>query len=138
MPLVRKATPEDAIAINRVSAHLGYSAVPDSVVEETLRSMTASQTDRVYVAEDAGRVVGWIHSFSAQRLASPPFEEIGGLVVDPAFRGRGVGRSLVDHVQANCAGTVRVRCNETRTETHRFYASLGFDARKTQRIFERD
>ena len=103
---------------------------------EKLSQILASPDDEVYVAESKEGVVGWLHLFLARRLASTDFYEIGGLVVSPDCRGKGVGRHLVKHVSVIHKGKVRVRCNETREESHRFYEAIGFRNIKAQRIFE--
>ena len=134
---IRPAFESDAKSINEVSRHLGYPQLSDTEVEDKLLQLIHSTTDEVYLAESKGAVVGWLHLFLARRLASANFYEIGGLVVMPDFRGRGVGRALVNHVAKIHAGTIRVRCNEQRPESHQFYKAIGFHDIKLQRIFEK-
>ena len=134
---IRPAFEDDAKSINEVSRHLGYPQLSDTEVEDKLLQLIHSTTDEVYLAESKGVVVGWLHLFLARRLASANFYEIGGLVVMPDFRGRGVGRALVNHVAKIHAGTIRVRCNDHRPESHQFYKAIGFRDIKLQRIFEK-
>lgn len=134
---IRPAFQSDAKSINEVSRHLGYAELLDAEVEDKLLQLIHSTTDEVYLAESKGAVVGWLHLFLARRLASANFYEIGGLVVMPDFRGRGVGRALVNHVAKIHAGTIRVRCNDHRPESHQFYKAIGFRDIKLQRIFEK-
>ncbi|SNS90584.1 Ribosomal protein S18 acetylase RimI [Asanoa hainanensis] len=67
------------------------------------RSLTASATDQermLHVAEDAGRIVGYARSAEyappkdAPRNAAPAGWYLLGIVVDPAYRRRGIGRAL--------------------------------------------
>ncbi|MEM9605523.1 MAG: GNAT family N-acetyltransferase [Pseudomonadota bacterium] len=132
---IRDATEADAAALNAVSKHLGYRALSEAEARATLAGVLAAPDHRVHLAEHDGQVVGWIHVFLARRVASPPFHEIGGLVVDPAHRRCGVGAALVAHAHAEAGGTVRVRCRADRSATHRFYAALGFTESKTQCVF---
>jgi GNAT superfamily N-acetyltransferase len=64
------------------------------------------------------------------------------LVVDGNYRGKGVGRALINKVKEWSANKgivkLRVRCNVKRTETHKFYKNLGFKETKEQKIFELD
>ncbi len=53
------------------------------------------------MSEVNGKIVGWIHVFYAPKLASESFYEIGGLAINPEFRGQGTGRSLVRYVLDN-------------------------------------
>ena len=67
--------------------------------------------------------------------------EITGLVVSPALRRRGVGRSLVDAAERwakslSAAGMV-VRSNARRVESHFFYPALGYVPAKTQVVYRK-
>ena len=134
---IRLSNESDAKCINDISKHLGYSELSDTEAEQKLLQLIHSSKDEVYVAELKGNIVGWLHLLFAQRLASDNFYEIGGLVVSPEFRGRGAGRLLVSHVANLHTGKIRVRCNELRQESHRFYEAIGFSDTKVQRIFEK-
>lgn len=115
---------------------LGYRKLPESEAHEKLIFLINSAVDNVYIAEVDGEIIGWIHVFYAPKLASESFYEIGGLVINPEFRGQGIGRSLVQHVLNNFKAKFRVRCNEKRAESHQFYESIGFGSSKVQRVFE--
>lgn len=135
---VREAVLADAGEVNLISKHLGYDAITESEATDKLHTLIESSVDRVYVCEYQGELVGWIHIFRANRLASPSFHEIGGLVVKPSVRGLGLGKALVRHAVEQHKGVFRVRCNEKRTEAHRFYEGLGFTGSKSQRVFQSD
>ena len=135
--VIRLATESDAYEINGVSLYLGYSALSDSDVLEKLSELINSESDEVYVAEYLDKVVGWLHLFYACRLASDNFIEIGGLVVIPDFRGQGLAKQLVQTACSKHQGKIRVRCNDTRIESHKFYEQLGFCSIKVQRVFEK-
>lgn len=137
MLIVRSATLIDSKRIKDVSAYLGYADVSLQETHHRLQTLLASKTDTVCVAEWDGQVIGWIHYFFARRLASASFHEIGGLVVVPEYRGRGIGQALVTHATRQHRGKWRVRCHEARLETHRFYESLDFSGCKSQRVFEK-
>jgi GNAT superfamily N-acetyltransferase len=94
------------------------------------------------VAELApGGVVGWIHGAEQELLDSGRRCEITGLVVDPPARGQGVGRRLVEAVEAWAAarglGQLAVRSNIIRVESHPFYERLGFVRAKTQHAYRK-
>ena len=99
-----------------------------------LEELLADPKHIVYVAEEAGTVVGWIHGFYTLRVETDPFVEIGGLVVDERQRGRRIGERLVERVltwaRERGVQTVRVRSNVVRTDGHRFYLRLGFVEKK--------
>ena len=138
MTIIRAVQKSDLTDIQRVSRYLHDSAYTIDDFEHSIQGMEDSPNDFVYVAECEARVIGWIHFFYARRLATPDFVEMGGLVVDPEFRGRGIGKLLVNRIWETGAGKFRVRCNEKRKETHEFYKSLGFSTNKSQLVFERN
>ncbi|WP_243302593.1 GNAT family N-acetyltransferase [Geothrix oryzisoli] len=137
---IRPARLQDAAPLADLAGHLGYPSTERDLVDR-LTTMLAREDHLVLVAEKEGEVLAWLHAFVALRVESPPFAEIGGLVVAPAARGQGVGGRLVRAALAwtdqQGLGSLRVRSNEVRRETHAFYLHLGFTAAKTQRVFSR-
>ncbi len=136
---IRAAALNDADSINQLSTHLGYARASPQIARARLKRLIESHTDRVWVAENASKIIGWIHVFTAQRLASETFNEIGGLVVDPAMRNQGVGRALLEYAAYQSAEqnlAIRVRCNIKRLEACQFYEKMGFSKVKSQHVFE--
>jgi len=136
---IRTATLADSKSINALSLYLGYDSTSQEVADERLRYLLQSTNDKVWVFEESDIILGWIHSFKAYRVASGMFYEIGGLVVDPNTRKKGIGRKLVEFAVKQAAAQnieLRVRCNAQRQETHQFYEKLGFSSTKTQHVFK--
>ena len=135
---VRQAIASDAAALAALSTQLGYPAQPEEAAE---RLSALGPGDAVLVAEDGGAVLGWIHVCGIRFFQSAPVAEIGGLVVDEAARGRGVGRLLLEAAVRWAAeqgyGKLRVRSNVIREDAHRFYEREGFRRVKTQAVFDR-
>ena len=135
---VRHAIASDAAALAALSTQLGYPAKPE---EAAKRLAALGPGNAVLVAEEVGAVVGWIHVCGVQFFQSPPFAEVGGLVVDEASRGRGVGKLLVEAAARWAAeqgyGKLRVRSNVVREDAHRFYEREGFRQVKTQVVLDR-
>lgn len=69
-----------------------------------------------WVAEVDGEVVGFIALLG---------NEIGGLFVQPCHQGTGIGRALVDKVQAEI-GTLEVEVFSENSIGRRFYSRYGF------------
>lgn len=135
---IRTAREEDIEAIAVLSGELGYPASAEDVARRWSKIATASD-QAVFVAEEAGSVIGWIHVFVAYRLESGPFTEIGGLVVAETHRGRGIGRVLCEEAsqwtQDQGFSALRVRTRVEREDTHRFYERVGFRRAKSQHVF---
>ena len=140
--IVRRATPEDAVSLTALAKQLGYP-VTIAEAEERLALLSRHQAHAVFVAEpDTRGVTGWIHVFSALRIGSAPFAEIGGLVVDESCRGIGIGRLLIAAAERwsreHRLGKLRVRSNVVREDARLFYEHLGFENTKSQVVFAKD
>ena len=136
---IRMARRQDSDSINALSLHLGYEIATQLVTEERLQCLIDSSSDDVWVFEDTGIILGWIHVYKAHRLASAAFFEIGGLVVTPEARNKGIGRQLVEFTCKQAKNqhiALRVRCNAKRQETHAFYEKIGFITTKSQYVFQ--
>ena len=139
MPVIREATIGDADQVNLVSANLGYTTSSNEEAKTRLTEIKESTSDYVWVYEEDKEIKGWLHLFISLRLASPKFAEIGGLVVDNAYRRSGIGRKLVVQAIHFCRSNnipLRVRCNTTRAEANKFYESIGFECKKTQKVYQ--
>ncbi len=138
---IRPARTGDAMALARLSDQLGYP-VRSEAVGRHLDSVMSAQGHAVFVAEDeSGAVHGWLHVFVTRRLFVAPFAELGGMVVDEGYRGRGIGRALLTQAegwaaQSGC-GLIRIRTNIQRSGAHAFYDHLGYAVSKSQHVFEK-
>ena len=137
--LIRKISSEDVEAITALTEQLGYAFAPEQMLLHIKNVLSHDDTD-AFVAEHEGRVIGWIGLAYRIQIESAPFCEINGLVVDEAFRGNKIGRSLIEKAKSwtreNGCDRLRLRTNVTRHDAHRFYSSLGFNEVKQQKVFE--
>ncbi|MEH6651935.1 MAG: GNAT family N-acetyltransferase [Motiliproteus sp.] len=146
--VVRTAIPTDAEAITRLSQGLGYTqkdnaagnvdAQQTATVERLIRLLDATD-QQVWVFDAGGELRGWLHAFIGLRLASPPFVEIGGLVVESSYHRRGIATQLLAVVRywADQQGLpLRVRCHSQRQAAQQFYRAQGLQAIKQQTVFE--
>jgi len=138
---IKPLTIEYAKDVQRLSEELGY---PLSLykMENNIKEVSSSNDHAAFVAIVAGKVVGWIHAFKALFIESKPFIEIGGLVVYENYRGKGIGKKLVERIKQWCLekqiSTLRVRSQIKRKEAHQFYLNNGFKEIKEQKIFQID
>ena len=136
--MIRKAVIADSKAITKVSRELGYKEYTQEIVSNHIKLIIESDIDELFVFDD-GELKAWIHFFIANRVASPPFVEIGGLAVSFEFQRKGIGRKLVNHAirwSTDRNLKTKIRCNSKRKSTHKFYSALGFSRTKEQYIFE--
>ena len=135
---IREITPDDGPAAAGLACELGYPATP-AVLKERIEFLQRHPDHVVFVACDAGSVVGWVDVCIAHHLASDPRAEIGGLVVSAAVRSRGIGARLVAQAEqwAKEQGLtgMLVRSRSTREAAHRFYLREGYSVNKTSTVF---
>ncbi len=132
--MIRPATPEDASAVVRVTVAAGmFTAEEAGFLPDLLGGFLAAPEDARsgFVVDDTAGVRGVAHW--------RPVELADGVVdltmigVDPAVQGRGIGRALMRHAEAQArrAGQrlvlVQTSGSEQYAGTRRFYAALGYD-----------
>jgi GNAT superfamily N-acetyltransferase len=128
---IRDARAEDASALTRLLDQLGY-ATDDEAVSRRLERLERSGSDRLFVADLGGEVVGLagIH-------VSPSLEhdadaaKVSAIVVDEAHRRQGIGEALMDAVErearARRCGLLFLTTAERRADAHEFYRRLGLE-----------
>lgn len=137
---MRSASREDLDAL------LGlYGELIDRVVEhapgggggdlgEVLEAILADDARHLTVATVEERVVGSADLLIAPNLTHDgrPWGIVENVIVASAHRREGVGRALMAHLfsSARAAGCYKVQLlsGKHRSEAHRFYRSIGFDA----------
>ena len=137
----RLAQLSDAEEMARLSIEFGYS----TTIAHTTWSLAALlESPRHFVAVvpgPSGALLGWLVAERRLLLETGEFVEITGLVVTPLARRLGVGTALVVAAERWALdqgfGTIRVRSNVTRPESHPFYESIGFTRKKTQHTYEK-
>ena len=138
---LRAVEPHDLPAVTALCSQLGYPT-SEREVERRMRRLAARADDAVFVAVRNDQVVGWIHVHVREGVESGPDVEVGGLVVDEAHRGSGIGRLLMAHADRWSAERgythVRLRSNVVRGAAHAFYQRLGFRIQKTQHTFVKE
>lgn len=113
----------------RLDAKVGSDYLPDIVDRVT------KKRGRIYVAEDAGTVIGWAASYADNhepfvKEDERPFGYVAELFVDEAYRGRHVGRELLkaceDHFRALGLKTVLIGALSPNTRAVNAYRAAGY------------
>lgn len=119
-------------AFKRLIPQLSETArIPD---KQTLLKVVGSNTTRLFVAEENGKIVGTsslvIYEIPAIRKAW-----IEDVVVDASVRGRGVAAALIQHIleYAKEEGLEKVDLTSSihRKAAYRLYEKLGFEQRES-------
>jgi GNAT superfamily N-acetyltransferase len=128
---VRPATPADAPSVAELLGHLGYPAPADAIPPRLAR-LRANGDAEALVATLGGDVVGLatVHARDVLHHGAPVVQ-LTALVVPPDRRCLGIGRTLVDAVQAwaveRGADRLVVTTALHRADAPKFYERLGFE-----------
>jgi len=129
----------DLDAIAYLSEQWGYPTSHEKM-SRGLREILQNTDHRIFVLQQEQEITGWIHGIYSFRVASDPFIEIAGLVVDSRYRRRGIGKLLVEEIvrwaKARDCSLVRVRCQIARKEANLFYSDIGFKEIKQQKVYD--
>jgi len=138
---IRLASTADITAVVDLSDQLGYPTSTEQVAHRLVEILRKPEHVIMIAELDSGAVVGWVHVMRTIWLEIDPFAEIGGLVVDAAYRSRGIGKALLDKAEAwaleNNLSCLRVRSNVIRSRAHHFYEEAGYSIIKSQHVFEK-
>lgn len=133
---IRDAQPEDASALtwlNKVA--MGYD-YPEDKTAEKLALLLNDERNKIFIADWEGSVVGYLHLVDYDVLYGDHLKNIMGIAVDPAYRRRGIGKSLLaageSWAKEQGAAGIRLVSGESRTGAHAFYRSLGYQGNKMQ------
>ncbi|MEO3429247.1 GNAT family N-acetyltransferase [Pelagibius sp. CAU 1746] len=137
-PEIRRATAEDVPAIVDFLAddELGKTreAPGDPCYAETFAAIAADPNQFLAVVDDGGAVVGCLQLTFIPGLSLKAMwrGQIESVRIASSRRGQGLGHVMIDWAVAECrrrgCGLVQLTMNKSRTDSHRFYESLGFEA----------
>ncbi|HZC28925.1 MAG TPA: GNAT family N-acetyltransferase [Gaiellaceae bacterium] len=139
--LVREARREDARAIAALLAELGYPVAADAIPRRLARLDACG--DLVLVAEVDGVVAALAHLHVSPAIEyDRPAAKLSALVVGGRRRRSGIGRALVEAVEAEArsrgCGLLFLTTAERRANAHTFYERLGFErtGRRYAKLFD--
>ena len=136
MIIIRDATERDAEVLRQLNEReLGY-AYPLKDTRKNLKSLLLNEDHRIFVAEEEGKVIGYVHACHYESLYFPSMKNIMGIAVDHEHRRKHVGTMLLEAVEEwavsdGCDG-VRLVSGIQRTQAHEFYRHCGYEGNKKQ------
>lgn len=116
---IRRARPEELAACASLYVRVlrdTFTWVPKDRHREA-DFLEAAREEEVFVALDAGRIVGLAALYRPQAF-------LHSLYV--AERGRGIGKALLDHVVAAAGGRLSLKCQAANRGAQAFYVREGF------------
>jgi GNAT superfamily N-acetyltransferase len=137
--VIRKVETADSKEIRVLTEQLGYTISAEQMLQNITAILEHKDCD-AFVAVHEERVTGWIGVAYRIQLESAPLCEVNGLVVHEQYRGKGIGRMLIEKAKSwsreKSCGYLRLRTNTKRNEAHTFYLALDFREIKQQKVFE--
>ncbi len=137
MTIIYKTFSETEItSLCELIKQLGYEHSETSLQDNV--KAVRNNGGEVFVAELDGKIIGCASAIIDIRLAAGKSGEIVSVVVENAFRGKGIGTALIRECESwlkNTVSIIRIRANTKRTEAPSFYGSLGYTLQKHQSIF---
>jgi GNAT superfamily N-acetyltransferase len=129
--LIREVTPADAPDLARLITQLGYPTSRDGI-EKRMAVLARLPGHGIFVAERNGRIVGLVGAYLDYALEiDGAYGRLMGLVVDEAFRGRGIGARLMEWIEGwlrdRGATRLTLTSGKQRIDAHRFYRNLGYE-----------
>lgn len=137
--IIRRARPEDVGAIVALLADDELGArreTPDDLApyQAAFKALDADPNQHLVVADRDGRVVGCLQLTIVPGLSRRGSTRaiIEGVRIGASERGEGLGSTMigwaVDESRRLGADLVQLTSDRTRTDAHRFYERLGFEA----------
>lgn len=123
--LIRAFRQADMPTARELLRQLGYEVGIGELAGRLDRLLGAAD-HHVAVAEHDGRVAGLVHAFARPALEKPYEAVVQALVVDPAWRGQGIGRALMREAEAWAAARGLPSVVLHTRSAQAFYARLGY------------
>ena len=139
--IVRECALTDCESIYLLNKNdLGYDFPLDKTAKR-LEMILKSESDKIFVAEYGGKVIGYIHACDYDVIYGPSMKNILGLAVDSHYRKLGAGKALLTAAEnwAKETGSAGVRlCSGAqRKGAHEFYKRCGYICSKEQLNFKK-
>ena len=137
---IRKATMDDCDRIYEINVQDFKYEYPYEVTKSNLEKVLNKDDHVVFVAEDEGKIIGYIEARDHIAIYAPELKDVMALVVSEEARHKGVGKKLMDTViewaKKDGAQGVRLTTREDRVIAHKFYEDYGFEMSKIQKNFK--
>lgn len=136
---IRRAKEEDAHRLFEINDKAFGYYYPEEKTKQRLEEILKSQNNCILVACEKEQVIGYIHGVDYECIYADSLKNIMALAVDEAYRGLGIGRKLLEGIEAwaketGCEG-IRLVSGFNREKAHEFYLHCGYALRKDQKNF---
>lgn len=120
---------------------LGYDSTLEKVTAQIdkFNQQDSGHFCFVYEEDQTGNILGYVEAEVYESIYSDPGLNVLGLAVFPSAQGRGIGRQLMERVEALARthnySFIRLSSASHRKDAHVFYEHIGYEGNKTQKRF---
>jgi len=132
MRRIRRANKDDAEAIANLYRELNTLS-PVSVLPERIDAVANSDNTHLLVCDDAGEIIATALICLCQDVMfdNQPFALIENVVVNADYKREGIGKSMMDYIEAfcleqDCSKIMLLTSSENR-DARSFYTAMGYD-----------
>jgi ribosomal protein S18 acetylase RimI-like enzyme len=129
---IRRAIAADANAIGELYGELNTLSTP-TVSPERIAAISSSQNTLLFVIEDNSKIIATalVCLCDDVMFGNQPFALIENLVVSANYQREGIGKSMMDYLEAfcleqNCSKIMLLTSSENRAARD-FYSAMGYD-----------
>lgn len=128
--LIRSTDSNDLSGVEQLCSQFGFPAPSEKLLQRYSLILDYSSHCLLVAADPSGAILGWVHAYEAPSLLSDRTVEIGGLVIDEKCRRKGIGKALMDAVEAWARDRgfdeVLLATRIDRVDAQEFYQALGY------------
>ena len=132
MRTVRRAQATDAEAINNLYKELNTLSAP-TVLPERIATIAISEHTHLLVCEDGGEIIATALVCLCQDVMfeNQPFALVENVVVSADYKREGIGKSLMDYIEAFCleqdCSKIMLQTSSQNRDARDFYTAMGYD-----------
>jgi GNAT superfamily N-acetyltransferase len=138
--VIRAMASTDIVAARMLLSQLGYEMNANEV-ERRYNAVRERGDHAVFVAEDDGRVVAFLHLYERPAFDKPPEAVVQAIVVDQSLRGAGIGKTMMNMAERWASergfSSIALTSNISRSDAHLFYKRLGYKIEATSHLFRK-
>lgn len=129
---IRRATKDDAEAIATLYCELNTLS-PISVLPERVEAVANSSNTHLLVCDDSGEIIATALVCLCQDVmfGNQPFALVENLVVSADYTREGIGKSMMDYIEAFCleqdCSKIMLQTSSENRDARDFYTAMGYD-----------
>ena len=129
---IRRATNDDAEAITNLYRELNTLS-PVSVLPERIEAVANSNSTHLLVCDDGGEIIATALVCLCQDVmfGNQPFALVENLVVISDYKREGIGKSMMDYIEAFCleqdCSKIMLQTSSENRDARDFYTAMGYD-----------